>query len=1212
MYKMLLCAVGATLLFSCVKENFEEPQEKPIPDGYEMQEFTATNVDTKTSVEINEDGTHGATLWAKGDQLTIFWEGGKGTADLEGEGGSSTGKFKGALPSGIKASHAVYPSSVTASVDGNTVKVAIPAEQNGTFSAGNISVAEVGDGNKLAFNNINAFLCVQLVSGDITKITIESVDGEAVVGTIPVSFGENGAECGAVENGSSKVTMTKNEGETGRYYVSIVPGVTHSEGLLMTYYKGEEVTGTYHLNKQLSPVANKIYNFGEFEPDYNYYVTKDGAGDKTGVTWSDAMPFSDMINMLGKAKSDNNTLTAINGAVFNIAEGKYVLDDLFAFEYGSDDPIKFTFKGVKGKTSISGNNAHTIFDIYGNNDGNGGSLEIIFEGLGFVESKSEWPAFYCQYSNSTTKFVDCFVSDNVSTGSKAGAGRGVAGIAVVDEANLILENTRFERNSGYSGPAVYAEGSVTMTGCTFSENVAQQDGGAVCAVYDVEIENCTFSGNSAKYGGAIYIQWMKTTVYGGSFEGNETSGNAGAISVGASGELCIYDYQGASTLFSGNSASSYGGALEMENTAISRVNNAIFKGNSAQWGGAVALYGPEGKTATTYFNGCTFGGTEEGEGNHATTRGGAMFLEDESYANLVDCSLIGNHSNNNGGAICVVGWEKLYMFRSTFIGNYGESGGAIYTDRGTNGNYADLFIDECSFDANHITAGYGTTMNINGINRFCMHNSSIRGSYNTKNKTGAEASWLSIDVSYDGCNSSSISNCSIIGNTQYSSNGSSFTTINGAGLIALWGDQHYFTNNIIVPESDAVVSILGSGSDKIDLTHNLYNTVSKVTSNDNGGNVSGLTSDDIDDLTWSNDDNDSYYWKWDGTINGSAPSFTNQLNVYNRVNELCLDFINWSGSDFYKDQRNAARGNGDWWPGAYQGNATPPVNVTVTTFNIRGSNMEESDASREWKNRKAGVFAWFNENQHPFVCAQECSEDQRNDILSNCSAYDAVYYARTPSWWDQILGRDTDAPVVTFYKKDEVTVHSSGTFWLVDGAPTSPTQATNQNQERCATWMKCTYKDKKMVLINTHISYRTKNGATGDAEEMQELRESEMGVIKTWLSNNYNPSTDGPVVLAGDFNTAQGNSVFTYWRNNNDDCGWYYARDTMYENDKNACDIGRTFNNWVELGGSGQLTIDHQFYSGFSDVKSYLVDREPYAEVQFLSDHWPLTVVYEF
>jgi predicted outer membrane repeat protein len=970
----------------------------------------------------------------------------------------------------------------------------------------------------------------------------------------------------------------------------------------MTYFKGEEVTGTYHLTKKLSPVANKIYNFGEFEPDYNYYVTKDGAGDKTGVTWSDAMPFSDMIDMLGKAKSDNNTLTAINGAVFNIAEGKYVLDDLFAFEYGSDDPIKLTFKGVKGKTSISGNKEHTIFDIYGNNEGNGGSLEIIFEGLGFVESKSEWPAFYCQYSNSTTKFVDCFVSDNESTGSRAGAGRGVAGIAVVDDANLILENTLFERNSGYSGPAVYAEGGVMMTGCTFSENVAKQDGGAVFAERDMEIKDCTFSGNSAKYGGAIYIHWKKTTVYGGVFEGNEASGNAGAISVGQTGELSVYDYQGASTVFSGNSASRYGGALEIESKAISRVNNAIFKGNSAQWGGAVALYGPEGKTATTYFNGCTFGGTEDGEGNHATTRGGAMYLEDESYANLVDCSLIGNHSVNNGGAICVEGWEKLCVFRSSFIGNYGASGGAIYTDSGTNGNYADLFIDECSFDANYITDRWGTTMNINGIDHFCMHNSSIRGSYNTTNQSGDKASWVAMDVVQE---YTSISNCSIIGNTQYSSNGSSFTTINGAGLIALWGDQHYFTNNIIVPESDAVVSILGGGSDKIDLTYNHYNKLSGVTSTDNGGNVYGLTSDDIDALTWSNDDNDSYYWKWDGTINGSAPSFTNQLNVYNRVNELCLDFINWSGSDFYKDQRNVARGNGDWWPGAYQGNATPPVKVTVTTFNIRGSNNEETDASREWKNRKSGVFAWFNENQHPFVLTQECSEDQRNDILSNCSAYDVVYYAGSSSWWDQILGRDTDAPVVTFYKKDEVTIHNSGTFWLVEGAPTSPKKASNQNQERCATWMKCTYKGQKMVVINTHISYKTKDGATGDAEEMQALRESEIGVITTWISNtkNYNREVDGPLVLAGDFNINQGNSVFDDYKNGSN--GFYFAREEAV-----VTDTGRTFNNWGVA--NGQLTIDFQFYKGFSSVQSYSVDRDPYADVTYISDHWPLSVVYEF
>ena len=86
MYKLFLWALGATMLFSCVKENFEEPQEKPIPDGYEIQKFTATTNEAdqpsnKTSIEVNDDGTHGATLWSEGDELRIFWDGGNGTAE---------------------------------------------------------------------------------------------------------------------------------------------------------------------------------------------------------------------------------------------------------------------------------------------------------------------------------------------------------------------------------------------------------------------------------------------------------------------------------------------------------------------------------------------------------------------------------------------------------------------------------------------------------------------------------------------------------------------------------------------------------------------------------------------------------------------------------------------------------------------------------------------------------------------------------------------------------------------------------------------------------------------------------------------------------------------------------------------------------------------------------------------------------------------------
>ena len=80
MYKLFLCAIGATMLFSCVKENFEEPQENLIPEGYEIQKFTATTSEAdqpsnKTTIEVNDDGTHGATLWSEGDQLGVYGDG---------------------------------------------------------------------------------------------------------------------------------------------------------------------------------------------------------------------------------------------------------------------------------------------------------------------------------------------------------------------------------------------------------------------------------------------------------------------------------------------------------------------------------------------------------------------------------------------------------------------------------------------------------------------------------------------------------------------------------------------------------------------------------------------------------------------------------------------------------------------------------------------------------------------------------------------------------------------------------------------------------------------------------------------------------------------------------------------------------------------------------------------------------------------------------
>ena len=428
--------------------------------------------------------------------------------------------------------------------------------------------------------------------------------------------------------------------------------------------------------------------------------------------------------------------------------------------------------------------------------------------------------------------------------------------------------------------------------------------------------NCTLTKNVGRYGATIYASGA-TTINGCRFEDNHATGNAGAIAIGMDGKLNVTEE--VQTIFKNNSCDLYGGALEIETRhsgIASGIYGALFIGNTAKWGGAAAVYGENKKngsakqTSRVFFTNCIFGGTGEGEANYASQDGGAIYHEDQSEVNLTKSLVIGNYAGNNGGAVAVHGWDLLRIYKSDFIGNHATSGGAIYTEPNSS-KYASAYIDACSFDANYIKGGYGTTMNINGIDEFCLNNTSVRGSYNTTKQTGDKASWIALDV-VQSC--TSISNSTIIGNTQYG-DGNSFTTVGGAGLVALWGDINYFTNNIIVPESADVVSVLGAGSDKIDLTYTHYSKVSGVSVTDNGENTTGLTPAALGSLTWSDK-----CWMWNGQINGAAPTLMSKDAVIARLDAISPNFVKWCDTDIMNDQLCVSRGEGSWWPGAYQNN----------------------------------------------------------------------------------------------------------------------------------------------------------------------------------------------------------------------------------------------------------------------------------------------------
>jgi len=967
--KFLLTAFVLAVSFSSCEKEPQGGENNLQAGGKTLFTATVEALKNGADAEVTND------FWSPGDKIKVVLSDNSAiSANLIAGQGTVDGSFMGSLPAGKTAKYAVCPEYAFDSADGEGLKLNVPSAQSGYLADCKAAAGVVGIGNKAALKNLTAVLPVNILAGaEVCKVELTSVDGSALAGVVPVTFSDEGLVSGAVQNASSTVSLDVYG--AGTYHFAVIPGVVHTQGLKVSWYLSENPStpaGDLSLD-EMTFAANTLYEAVEVKTiDKSFYVTVDGAGTKDGKSWTNAMSgaaFADMLKAavyvepetpeeskptepaLAEETTDSMepSVAAFNGATFHFAAGTYNFGQTLRLTYNEVVTLEFLggydANGNRNPetdvTVFTGNEEHQIFNF-------ASEMQCKFDGINFVNGYAEKGGAIAA-SLGSYSFTDCNFSENESV---AGGGA----ILFSSGGSAIFENCKFNNNESTPlspdlddkalGGTVYCNSNtpglvLTFKGCVASDNTAYR-GGFICSygakinisnstltrnesrrgggvfylssAADLTVENCVFTENKALYGATINAD-SQVVVNGCRFENNDASGNGGAISMGTKGGLKVNPLNDEPTLFKNNKAKNYSGAIIFEtNNDANRITGAHFIGNSAQWGGAVEVYAKPDMRTRVVFDGCLFEGNYAVEdGGNKAGRGGAIFHEDEANIVLVNSTLKGNYAENNGGAIAVAGWDNLQIFQTKFINNYAKSGGAIYTEESA-GKYANLYIDECSFDANYITATYGTTININGIGEFCMNNTSVRGSYNKADQSGDKASWLAIDVSYDGCKRSSISNCSIIGNTQYSSDGSSFTTISEAGLIALWGDNHYFTNNIIVPESDAVVSILGGGSDKIDLAYNHYNTVSGVAATDNGGNTTGNTAADFGSLAWTDG-----CWMWNGQIGGAAPEMMTQEAVLVRLNTVCPAFVEWCEGDFYKDQLGVVR-TGAWWPGAYQKN----------------------------------------------------------------------------------------------------------------------------------------------------------------------------------------------------------------------------------------------------------------------------------------------------
>ncbi len=116
---------------------------------------------------------------------------------------------------------------------------------------------------------------------------------------------------------------------------------------------------------------------------------------------------------------------------------------------------------------------------------------------------------------------------------------------------------------GSAGGAIYNDGTVTLTQCTFWGNSAFFAGGAIYNTGTLKVTECTFSGNSSVgsgIGGAIYSAVFSTlTVAQSTLSGNSATQSGGAIEVAGNG-LTL-----ANSIVAGNTAPS---GADINNSSI--------------------------------------------------------------------------------------------------------------------------------------------------------------------------------------------------------------------------------------------------------------------------------------------------------------------------------------------------------------------------------------------------------------------------------------------------------------------------------------------------------------------------------------------------------------------------------------------------------------------------------------------------------------------
>lgn len=253
--------------------------------------------------------------------------------------------------------------------------------------------------------------------------------------------------------------------------------------------------------------------------------------------------------------------------------------------------------------------------------------------------------------------------------------------------------------------------------------------------------------------------------------------------------------------------------------------------------------------------------------------------------------------------------------------------------------------------------------------------------------------------------------------------------------------------------------------------------------------------------------------------------------------------------------------------------------ISVMSFNLRTSTSSSDTGTRNWEERKAGVFEMLKKI-HPIVWgAQEADPNQTQDILKVLPEYGAIGI-NLHSVDDEV------EEVAVFYIRDSVQVLSSGTFFLSD-TPDIPSRIPQSIHYRICTWgkFKLVNGGQEFYHFNTHL----------DTQAAAQPIEMEVILAKIDEIN----AEKLPAYLTADFNTGEGDEIFKPLLN----YGYKSARKEALTGDSYA-----TYTAW----GSVAQTIDHCFFYNFNAASKFTTIRKSWAGFTYISDHYPISIILKF